>query len=78
MAMSESGRRARSEARRSRITLRKSSLRALEHDLSPVRGADAVSLVATLTREAWALAGRDEPRYTRDATPYRFVPRPRT
>jgi len=59
------------------MTLRKTGLRRTEHDLSPVRGAEAVSLVETLTREAWTLAGLEQPRYTREATPYRFVPRPR-
>jgi hypothetical protein len=73
--MSDSDRRARAEARRSRTILRKSRLQATEEDLSPVRGAEAVSLVYRLTREAWSLAGMEEPSYTRQETPWRFVPR---
>ena len=56
--------------------LRKSRLGPTEEDLSPVRGAEAVSLVYRLSREAWSLAGLEEPTYTRRETPWRFVPRP--
>jgi hypothetical protein len=58
--------------------LRKSRLGPTEEDLSPVRGAEAVSLVYRLSREAWSLAGLEEPTYTRRETPWRFVPRPPT
>jgi hypothetical protein len=74
--MGELDRRARAEARRPRVILRKSTLRAAEEDLSLVFGAEAVSLVHRLTRESWSLAGFQEPSYTRPETPYRFVPRP--
>jgi hypothetical protein len=57
------------------VTLRTSRLHAAEEDLSPVRGAEAVSLVHRLTREAWSLSGMEEPSYTRRETPWRFVPR---
>ncbi len=57
------------------MILRKSGLRATEEDLCPVHGAEAVSLVYRLTREAWSLAGLAEPSYTRQATPWRFLPR---
>jgi hypothetical protein len=56
------------------MTLRKSDLRGSEDDLNPVRGAEAVSLVDRLTREAWSLSGRELPRYERQETPFRFVP----
>jgi hypothetical protein len=58
--------------------LRKSRLGPTEEDLSPVRGAEAVSLVYRLSREAWSRAGLEEPTYTRRETPWRFVPRPPT
>lgn len=48
-------------------------LKAVEADLSPVRGAPALSLVGRLTRESWLLSGRALPDYDRLATPYRFV-----
>lgn len=46
-----------------------------ETDLSPVAGAEAISLVTRLTRESWSLTGRPEPEYVRSAIPCRFVPR---
>jgi hypothetical protein len=58
--------------------LRKSRLGPTEEDLSPLRGAEAVSLVYRLSLEAWSLAGLEEPTYTRRETPWRFVPRPPT
>lgn len=70
-------RRRRAAARRERITLRKSRLQPVEADLSPVRGAEAISLVTRLTRESWALAGLPEPTYARAETPIRLVPRSR-
>jgi hypothetical protein len=72
--MSAEQRRARAEARRHRATLRKTQLRPIEDDLSPVRGAAALSLVHRLTKESWSMSGRDEPVYTRDQIPCRFVP----
>ncbi len=56
------------------MVLRKSRLQASEADLSPVYGAEAVALACRLTREAWALSGLEEPRYSRSETPYAFVP----
>ena len=54
--------------------LRKGRLSDPEQDPVPLDGPDAVSLVAALTRESWALAGLPMPEYTRAETPYRFVP----
>lgn len=71
-------RRARADLRRQRATLRRASLQPVEHDLSPLRGAEAVSLVDRLTREAWAESGRPLPDYRRADVPVRFVPRART
>lgn len=70
----ENARRARAEARRRTATLRRGTLRAQEPDLSPVSGPMALTLVTRLTLESWALSGLPLPTYTRDATPYRFVP----
>jgi hypothetical protein len=44
-------------------------------DLSPIRGADAIALAVRLTRESYGISGQPEPQYTREQTPYRFVPR---
>ena len=38
-------------------------------------GEEAVSLVAELTRRAWALSGRSHPTYRREDTPVRLRPR---
>lgn len=74
VTMSEAGRRARAQGRQARAILRKTRLQAEEADLSPIRGAEAISLLSRLTREGWELAGLDEPTYTRDEIPCRFVP----
>lgn len=54
--------------------IRKTSLLAGEHDLSPVRGTEAVSLVTRLTAESWSLSGKEMPAYTRAEIPFRFSP----
>lgn len=74
--MAEAESQARARTRRARVILRKSRLLTTEEDLSPVYGAEAVSLVHRLTREAWSLSGMEQPRYTRQEIPWRFVPRP--
>jgi len=71
--MSAEDRRARAEARRGRLSLRKASLGDAEHDFSPVRAEEAISLASALTAESWTVAGREIPRYVRADTPYRFV-----
>ncbi len=78
MSMDDVGRRQRAEARRARAVLYKTSLSPHERDLTPIRGADAVSLVTRLTRESYSLAGLAEPTYTRAEIPCRFVPWPAT
>lgn len=70
---SEAARRARAELRRSRATLSKTRLAAVEQDLTLIRGSDAISLVTRLTRECWSISGRDEPVYARNEIPCRFV-----
>jgi hypothetical protein len=65
----------RAQARRGRITLRKTRLGEPEADFSPVFGAEAVSLVCRLTRASYSLAGYSHPVYTRQQIPCRFLPR---
>jgi hypothetical protein len=65
----------RAQARRERMTLRKSRLGEPEVDLSPAFGAEAISLVYRLTRTSYSLAGDPQPTYTRANMPIRFVPR---
>ena len=60
------------------MTIRKSHLGEPEVDLSPISGADAISLVYRLTRASYSLAGQPEPTYPREHIPCKFVPRSRT
>jgi hypothetical protein len=55
--------------------LHRTQLEPRERDLHPVRGAEALSLVTILTREAWTLSGRPWPTYTRAEIPIEFVRR---
>jgi len=64
----------RAQAGRERMTLRKSRLGEPEVDLSPVFGAEAISLVYRLTRTSYSLAGAPQPTCTRASIPIRFVP----
>ena len=73
IVMGEAERKARAELRRGRALIRRTHLGDAS-DPSPVRGEDAVSLVAVLTRESWALAGLVTPDYARCDIPWRFVP----
>jgi hypothetical protein len=72
--MAERERLRRAEARRTRTILKKGVLERWEHDLTPLRGPEAVALVARLTAESWSLSGQELPSYTRDTIPIRFVP----
>ncbi len=58
-----------------RMTIQKTRLGESEVDLSPVFGAEAVSLVYQLTRTSYSLARRAPPAYARANMPCRFVPR---
>ena len=71
---SEQARQARAASRRQRAVLRRTNLHAADPDLHPIAGADAISLVAALTRHSWSLAALPVPRYERAAIPCRFVP----
>ncbi|MBN2573527.1 MAG: hypothetical protein JXP73_03090 [Deltaproteobacteria bacterium] len=65
----------RAQARQSRMILRKTHLGQPEVDLSPVFGAEAVSLVQRLTRMSYSLAGQPLPVGKRAEMPCRFVRR---
>jgi hypothetical protein len=65
----------RAQARRGRMSLRKARLGDPEVDLSPVFGADAVTLVHRLTRMSYSLAGHPVPASPRAQMPCRFVRR---
>jgi hypothetical protein len=67
-------RRARAEARRGRMILRKTTLSEGEIDLSPVWGEAAVSLVTELSETSWFFSGAPWPSYSRRQIPCRFVP----
>jgi hypothetical protein len=67
----------RARARAARMILRKGHLGEPEADLSPVSGAEAISLVQQLTRSSYSLAGQATPKYDRANIPCRFVPWPR-
>ena len=67
-------RRARAEARRARIVLRKTRL-GDEVDLHPVRGGEAVALAARVSLAAWSMSGRPLPREPRGEVQVRFVRR---
>ena len=71
--MQDTGRQARAEERRKRATLRRTRLSSEEVDLNPIRGVEAISLVARLTREGWSLAKLEEPSYSRHEIPCRCV-----
>jgi len=73
LEMQDAGRRQRAEARGRRAVLLKTRLSPHERDLTPLSGAEAISLVTHLTRESYGLAGLAEPTYTRDQIPCRFV-----
>jgi hypothetical protein len=74
--MRDESRRQRAEARKARIILHKTRLANRERDLSPIRGAEALTLASQLTRESYRLAGIPEPQYARREIPCRFVPWP--
>ena len=65
----------RAQARRARMSLRKTHLGESAVDLSPVYGAEAISLVYRLTRMSYSLAGEAPPVCTRSQMPCRFVRR---
>jgi hypothetical protein len=59
------------------MSIRKGTSGGTEVDFSPVRGVQAISLAAQLSREAFSLAGVEAPSYERAQIPVRFVSRKR-
>lgn len=76
MSRADPDRMARAAQRARTITIRKTTV-GDEQDLSPLRGAEAISLATQLSREAFSLAGHSPPAYDREHIPVRFVPRRR-
>lgn len=72
--MRDPEREARAAARKRTATLHRTQLAPVEHDLDPVNGAAAISLVDRLTRESWAAAGLTIPQYARAEISIRFIP----
>lgn len=73
MSDEDTQRRARAEARRGRMILRKGKLSQGEVDLDPVWGEEAVSLVTELSETSWSFTGAPWPSYPRRQIPCRFV-----
>jgi hypothetical protein len=65
---------ARGRARQASVILRKTHLQRLDTDLAPISGPEGVALVRRLTAESWSIAGFEDPTYTCDHIPWRFVP----
>jgi hypothetical protein len=78
VSMEDLDRKLRAARRRQTASLNRVSLGGTEQDLSPLFGLSAISLVQQLTRQCWALAGKETPAYSRTETPVRFVPARRT
>jgi hypothetical protein len=72
--VAETDREARANNRRRSAAIHKTRLEAYEADLDPIYGAEAVSLVARLTDESWAMAGLEKPQYSRSEIPIFFKP----
>jgi hypothetical protein len=74
----DAARRERARQRAPRMALHKGRLGEPEVDFSPVRGAEAISLLTQLTLEAYGLAGIDVTPLPRNQLSVRFVPRTRS
>ncbi len=70
----DSKRRARAADRRKHMKIRFTTL-GDESDPWPVRGPEAISLAAMLSRQAWSFTGRPFPKYSRSEMPLRFTKR---
>jgi len=74
-SVSDEERRARADARRATMTLRRGRLGDEEVDFSPVFGAEAIALATRLSSESWAMSGLPDPVIARRDLPVRFVRR---
>jgi hypothetical protein len=70
----DSERERRAAQRRATAILHRARLKPSEADVHPIAGAEAISLVWTLTRTSWSLSGAPMPAYSRETIPVRFVP----
>ncbi|HMT06433.1 MAG TPA: hypothetical protein PKA82_00410 [Pyrinomonadaceae bacterium] len=71
--MDDSGRIERAKQRSRQMVITRCSLEDSDIDPSPTFGAEAVSLAAVLSRQAWAISGLPFPTYQRRNIPVRFV-----
>lgn len=71
----DDARRARAEARRSRVSLRKTTHDA--PDAAGLRGEEAVTLAGRMSRYSWSLAGGPIHDHSRADLPFRWVRRER-
>jgi len=71
--MEKTERQKRAEERRQRIVITRCRLEDSDIDLNPIFGAEAISLAARLSEEAWLLSGRELPSYSRAEMPVQFV-----
>lgn len=71
--MEETSRKKRAELRRQRMVISHCRIEDSDVDPHPVFGAEAISLAAMLSRQAWAFSGRPFPNYKRQDIPVRFV-----
>lgn len=67
-------RRQRAKERRERITIVRVGRDQLDPDEPRIHGEAGIELAARLTRMAWELSGLPLPTYSRENTPYVFVP----
>ena len=71
--MKKNGREQRAELRRQRMVITRCSLEDSDIDPNPTYGAEAISLAAVLSRQAWAFARIPLPKYQRREIPIRFT-----
>ncbi|MEJ7623476.1 MAG: hypothetical protein WKF34_05750 [Pyrinomonadaceae bacterium] len=71
--MEVSDRQKRAELRRQRMVITRCTLENSDVDPNPIFGAEAVSLAAVLSRQAWTFSGRPFPKYERWEIPVSFT-----
>lgn len=71
--MGEAERKKRAEMRRKRMVITRCKLEDFDIDPNPTFGAEAISLTARLSQEAWLKSGRELPNHKRSEMPIRFV-----
>jgi len=74
--VSDLDRKQRAEERRLRMVITRCKLEDSDIDPNPTFGAEAISLAAMLSRQAWAFSRRPFPTYARDNIPVRFTLNP--